>query len=100
MPRSLKWLPEAVSDLSRLREFIRIHNPEAAERAAKRIRAATQRLLKLPLVGRPVADIDAPAFRDLFIPFGQAGYWMRYAVTDEEIIVVRVWHGRENRDGL
>ena len=90
-------MPEALADLTRLREFIRVHNPEAAERAAKRILASTQRLLKLPFVGRPVMDIDKPAFRDFFIPFGQAGYWMRYTVTDEAIIIVRVWHGREDR---
>ena len=77
MPRSLKWLPETRTDLVRLREFFRIHNPDAATRSAKRIREAVQRLLKLPLVGRPVTDIDKSEFRDLFIPFGQGGYWLR-----------------------
>lgn len=98
MSRSLRWFPEAVSDLARLRDFIRVHNPEAAQRAAKRIRDAVHGLLELPLIGRPVLDIDKPQLRDLFIPFGQAGYWVRYAVTDDEIIIIKIWHGRENKN--
>jgi plasmid stabilization system protein ParE len=96
--RSLKWLPEALSDLARLRDFIRVHNPDAARRAAKRILEAAHKLQELPKIGRPVLDIDRPHLRDLFIPFGQAGYWMRYTVADDYILIVRVWHGREDRD--
>lgn len=44
MPRSLRWFPEAVLDLTRLREFINVHNPDAAARAAKLIREAAQKL--------------------------------------------------------
>ena len=89
MSRSLRWLPEALSDLARLRDFIRFHNPDAAQRAAKRILEAAHKLQALPEIGRPVLDIDQPHLRDFFIPFGQAGYWMRYAVTDDYILIVR-----------
>ncbi|MFZ2445514.1 MAG: type II toxin-antitoxin system RelE/ParE family toxin [Syntrophobacteraceae bacterium] len=98
MPRSLRWLPEAVADLARLREFIRIHDPDAAERAGGRIREAARKLLAHPFIGRPVLDIDRPQLRDIFIPFGQAGYRLRYAVTDDAVIIVKIWHGRENKD--
>ena len=95
---ALRWLPEAVLDLALLRDFIRVHNPDAAQRAAKRIRDSAFSLLRFPFVGIPVQDIDKPQLRDLFIPFGQAGYWMRYAVTDDKIIIIKIWRGRENRD--
>lgn len=98
MSRSLRWFPEAVSDLARLRDFIRVHNPDAAQRVAKRIRDSAHRLLSFPFVGIPVQNIDKLQLRDLFIPFGRAGYWMRYAITDDAIIIVKIWHGRENRD--
>ena len=96
MSRSLRWFPDAVLDLARLREFIHVHNPDAAARAAKRIREAAQKLQTMAFVGRPVPDIEPP-LRDLFVHFGQAGYWLRYMVTDEEIIIVKIWHGREDR---
>ena len=88
--RSLRWFPEAVSDLARLRDFIRLHNPDAAQRAAKRIRDSAFRLLSFPFAGIPVQNIDKPQLRDLFIPFGQAGYWMRYAVTGDKIIIIKI----------
>jgi plasmid stabilization system protein ParE len=96
----LRWLPEAVSDLARLREFIRVHNPDAAARAAERMLASVRNLQAHPLIGRPVVDIDRPKFRDLFIPFGQTGYCLRYTVTDTEIIIVRIWHTREDRSAF
>ena len=97
MPRSLKWLPEAVEDLARLREFIRVHNSDAATRAASRIREAARKLLDNPAIGRPVADINRSDLRDWFVPFGQAGYGVRYLITDDAVIIVKIWHGRENR---
>ncbi|MBF0530469.1 MAG: type II toxin-antitoxin system RelE/ParE family toxin [Deltaproteobacteria bacterium] len=98
MSRSLRWFPEAVSDLARLRDFIRIHNPDASQRVARLIRDTAHKLLMFPFIGMPVQDIDHPQLRDLFIPFAHNGYWLRYTVTDYEIIVVRIWHGRENRN--
>ena len=98
MSRSLRSFPEAVSDLALLRDFIRVHNPDAAQRAARRIRDSAFRRLSFPFVGIPVQDIGKPQLSDLFIPFGQAGYWMRLAVTDDKIIIIKIWHGRENRD--
>ena len=93
----VKWLPDALGDLARLREFIRVHDPRAADRAAKQILDGVRKLQKHPLLGRPAIEIDRPQLRDFFIPFGQAGYWLRYSLTDELIIIVRIWHGLENR---
>lgn len=97
--KRITWLHKAVADLARVREFIRVNNPAAAERAGRRISKAVHTISAHPSIGRPVLDIEwNVAFRDVFIPFAQGGYWLRYAVTDDEIIIVRVWHGREDRD--
>lgn len=98
MPRRLRWLPQAVADLARLRDFIHPHNSAAAKRVANCIRKAILKLADHPLIGINVADIDDEQLRDLFIPFGQAGYWLRYLVKDDDIVIVRIWHGRENRN--
>jgi len=89
------WLPEAISDLRRLRDFMRIHDPDAASRTANRILEGVRKLQMFPLLGRPVPNIHHPEVRDLFNPFAQGGYWLRYALAHEEIIVVRIWHTRE-----
>ena len=96
--RRLKILPEAIADLVRLREFIHVHNPAAASRAALRIREAIHEIPHQPLLGRPIAGIENPELRERFIPFGQAGYWVEYLVKTEEIHIVKIWHSRENRN--
>lgn len=77
MSRSLRWFPEAVLDLVRLREFIHVHNPDAVARAAKLIRETAQKLQTMPFAGSSVPNIESP-LRDLFVHFGQAGYWLLY----------------------
>lgn len=40
-----------------------------------------------------------PPFRHFILPHGKSGYVVRYRVTKAEIVIVRIWHGRENRPG-
>ena len=91
----LIWEPGALDDLTRLREFIRPNNPTAAANAARRIIEATNLLLDHPHLGHPMADL--PEFNELFIPFGQYGYVIRYRINNENIAILRIWHTRENR---
>jgi len=39
---------------------------------------------------------DGTDRRELFLPFGASSYVLRY-IIDVQVVVVRVWHGRENR---
>lgn len=91
----LIWTRPAAEDVNRLRAFIRVHNPDAAQRAAQAIQKAAALLLQHPSIGHPAHDL--PDFRDLFIPFGSRGYVMRYRLDKNHIIVVRVWHSLEER---
>jgi len=93
MPREIAWLPEAVLDLARLREFIRDKNPDAAQRAVQRIRQATTLQSDNPEAGRPVEDLFP--FRELAIPFGSGNYLLRYREEPKRIVIVRVRHSRE-----
>jgi plasmid stabilization system protein ParE len=91
----LIWEPGAVDDLTRLREFIQPHNPKAAANAARRIIEAANLLLDNPFLGLPIEEM--PEFNQLFIPFGERGYTLRYRVERQKIIILRIWHARENR---
>lgn len=92
--RVLRWAPDAVQDLVRLREFLGHENPGAAARAALRIREAAAVLRDQPELGRAVDDED---FRDLVAPFGGGSYVLRYRIDEDAVVVVRVWHSREDR---
>jgi toxin ParE1/3/4 len=87
---------DAASDIERVREFLDINNPDAAKRALRVIFAALERVEEFPDLGRPTEDAD---IRQIVIPFGAAGYIVRYTIlTDSgDVLVLRLWHGREAR---
>jgi len=93
----LAFSREARDDLVRLRAFIAKHDPAAAERAAKRLIKGIERLLRHPRLGRRVTvapDQTAPEeIRDW--PIGD--YVVRYLITEDRIVVLRAWHGKEQR---
>jgi plasmid stabilization system protein ParE len=61
------------------------------------IGAAIRSLESLPERGRPSPLAGA---RELVVPFGRSAYVLRYAHVPEtdELVVLRIWHGREQRD--
>jgi toxin ParE1/3/4 len=88
--------PDAASDIERVREFLDIHNPDAARRALDVIWAALEKVQDFPDLGRPTEDKE---IRQVVIRFGAAGYILRYTVLPEsgDVLVLRIWHGREAR---
>lgn len=99
MPRAtttaLIWTAAARADLIRLRSFIGPHNPEPARRAAEAIQEGAKLLIAHPAIGKRV---EGRQDRELFIPFGQRGYILRYRQENQTVLVLRVWHGLEKRD--
>lgn len=91
----LRWLPEARDDIQRLFTFLLGKNAEAAKRAIRTIQLGADRLIEFPRVGRPMNDDSGR--RELFVPFGAGAYVLRYRIHDARIIVIRVWHSREDR---
>jgi toxin ParE1/3/4 len=95
-PRTLNliWSPAARRDVIRLRDFIEPHNPDAARTAAEVLKKAAQLLLEHPAIGKRMEDRED---RELFIPFGQRGYILRYRLHGDTIVILRIWHGLEER---
>jgi plasmid stabilization system protein ParE len=88
--------PVAVEDVERLRTFLDQKNPDAARRALALIWTAIDRLREFPDLGMPTEDAD---IRQIVVRFGSSGYIVRYATlaTDGNILITRIWHGREAR---
>ena len=91
----LIWERGAVLDLSRLREFIMPHNPVVASNAAQSIIKSANLLADNPYLGHPMDNM--PEFNELFIPFGQNGYVLRYRIDNNKIVILRIWHARKDR---
>ena len=88
----IRYTPEAICDLDRLREFIESKNPVAAQRVAKEILLGIDKIKVFPKMGVPVLRAPQPELiRDLFI----GNHTVRYLIVKEELIVLRLWHGKE-----
>jgi plasmid stabilization system protein ParE len=89
------WLPEALEDVQRLRLFLLDKNPIATVRVAKVLQDGAKLLASFPEAGYPMND--GTDRRELFLPFGASSYVLRYIIDGQIIAIIRVWHGRENR---
>jgi len=87
----LQFTAKALEDLERLHEFVAEKNPAAAERIRNQLLDTFQTLLEQPLGGKPVKSLPVRQW--------VAGdYVIRYLIENEQnLIIVRIWHGREDR---
>ena len=91
---ALKWLPGAIDDLERLHSFLARLSPDAAARAAAAVLSGADELAAHPRAGRSLGD----GRREWLVPFGAGAYVLRYRLDPEDtIVVLRVWHAREDR---
>lgn len=93
MSSEVVWLRSAVSDVFRLKNFLKSKSPLAAQRAAKRILEGSLILKDNPGAGMPVVDL--PGFRELKIAFGGGEYILRYREESNRVVIVRVRHSKE-----
>ena len=94
---TVKWLPEALTDIERLHTFLLTKSPEAGVKAAEIILQGAIQLRTMPRIGKPMPDETGR--RELFMAFGAGEYVIRYLQLDENtVLVLRVWHSRETRD--
>jgi len=88
----VRYSPESIDDLIRLRDFIKERNPVAAQHIADELLDGINKLKLFPKVGLPVMRAaDPQSIRDLFI----GSYTVRYLIGNNEIYILRMWHGKE-----
>lgn len=93
----LAFAREARNDLVRLRAFIAVHDPAAAGRVARRLIRGIERLMRFPRLGRRVSIGPDQVAPDEIREWPVGDYVVRYLIAGDRVIVLRVWHGREQR---
>ena len=53
-------------------------------------------LINNPQAGKPVTGLNG--FHEMIVPFGTGNYVLRYTMDGETVIIVRIWHNKEERD--
>ena len=92
---TVSWLPQASRDIEKQYNFLRTENEDAAKKAVKTILQAGNSLSDNPYRGTVIED--QAGLRKLRVFFGKYGYVIHYAVIADEVLILRVYHGRENR---
>lgn len=91
----IEWSVEALADLSRFAEFLNQHFPSLAPIVAREIIEKTQSLADHPRMGRPIAGREE--YRQIVMQVLNARYVFQYRVEGERLVMLRVFHGREER---
>ena len=84
------WSLVARQDLQALRAYIARDNPAAAARIARRISAASRRLVRYPYLGRAGRQAGT---REFVVP--RTPYLLIYTLADQRLEIVRVLHGAQ-----
>ena len=87
----VKWTSKALGDIARLYEFLEPVNPIAAAKTVQTLSATPNRIVEQPRIGVRLDEFEGREVRRLLI----GAYEMRYALTLDEIFILRVWHTRE-----
>lgn len=87
------WTSKAASDLVRLHDHLKPVAPDAAARIVQMLTAAPSRLIDYPRIGEKLDAYDQREVRRIIV----GHYEMRYAMEGERIVILRLWHCREDR---
>ena len=87
------WTSRAVDDVVRLHEFLAPVNRRAAARVVQALTAAAARLPDHPRLGEKLDHFEPREVRRLLV----GSYELRYEVRATQVVVLRIWHVRENR---
>jgi plasmid stabilization system protein ParE len=91
--RALQWTDKAYADLTRAYDFLAPLNPAAAVRVVQSLSAAPEGLLVNPRVGKRLEQFDPREVRRILV----VQYELRYEVLETSVVVLRLWHTREDR---
>lgn len=89
----LKWTPKALSDLTRLYEFLAPANKPAAARVMQALTRAPTNLWTNPRIGERLSEFEPREVRRMLV--GQ--YEIRYEIQESTTHVLRLGHAREDR---
>lgn len=89
----IRWTGRASADLVRLHAFLQPVAPEAAARIVQQLARAPQRLHEFPRIGEKLDAYQPREVRRIIV----GSYEIRYEIVDGAILVLRLWHSRENR---
>lgn len=97
MPRII-YTDNALSDLVRVSEFMAQIEPKLKETVISTIAEGVDILSTFPEIAEPAKDEKYKYMRELFVPFGKAGYSVlyEYDAPNKSVYIAAIRHTRES----
>lgn len=89
----LRWSGKALSDLTRVHDFLAVVNRPAGARTVQALAGASASLVTNPRIGERLEEFEPREIRRILV--GQ--YEVRYEIEASTIYIMRLWHTREER---
>ncbi|MGC4120824.1 MAG: type II toxin-antitoxin system RelE/ParE family toxin [Myxococcales bacterium] len=86
----VRWTRLALQDLRSAKDYVAVDDPRAADRLVASIKKAVAHLSSVPRSGRVVPERRAQGYREVIV----RPYRVVYAVADNEVQILRIWHSR------
>jgi plasmid stabilization system protein ParE len=90
----IRYTPDARKDVLRLYAWQAARSEELAERFRELLKETENRIAARPKMFPPAAGGDA---RKCLMRFGRSVYVLYFTIDGEDQVILRVWHGREER---
>lgn len=94
MPQ-VNWSTVALADLNQNYQFLKEKNLDAANRALQTIVQAAKSLGQFPQKGMVIESQSG--LRKLPVQFGKYGFVIYYTILDDEVLILKLYHGRQER---
>lgn len=89
----VQWTASALLDTERLCLFLAQHDRDEANALAARLDDAPAKLITHPRLGERVESYPTKEVRKLTL----GRYVMHYEIAGDRILILRLWHAREER---
>lgn len=84
--------------MQRLHDSIAENNPTAARHIARELLDGIRGLRRFPRMGKRVTIAPEQFAPDEIRDWFSGDYIVRYLILDDRIVILRVWHGKEDRE--
>lgn len=91
----VEWSADALADLDRFAEFLQERYPSLSSIVARAIIERAQILSEHPELGRPIDGHEH--YRQVILEVLKATYVFQYRLDGNRLVILRVFHGREQR---
>jgi plasmid stabilization system protein ParE len=89
------WTKSAIESLEKKRLFLSTMNPKLADRSIRKIVSACESLSEFSRRGAIVEE--SSGLRKLIVPSGKLTFVVHYAILNDEILILNIYDGRQQR---